>query len=154
MKDPYGKILDTYLGKLNEIGLHKLSDDEYVTVFSDGSCSVEIVVERYYMPSITTKFVDYEGNKYSMRVIREILDLENLKSDSIKLEDIKRKYRLDDDKADDFLHRKGVDEYVSLSFEQLLGFLLTSLDKLRKVDESFRYEYSKKEEGLMGRLGL
>lgn len=154
MKDPYGKLLDSKKSLLNQLGYFKSTDNEYVATFARNSCSIEISVERYYLPSITTKFIDHEGNKYSMRIIREILDLKNLKNESKDLEDIKIKYELDNENVDEAKRRRGVVEYVKLSIDQLLGFLSKYSDKLAVLDDTFRSEYQKRDQDFLRRLGL
>jgi hypothetical protein len=154
MKDPYGKLLESKKSFFNKLGFFNSIDDEYVAIFSKNGCSIEISVERYYLPSITTKFIDCEGNIYSMRIIREILDLKNLEKDMDDLDEIKSRYQLNDERADEAMRRKGVEEYVKLSIEQLLCFLSKFSDTLIVVDDGFRRKYQKRDRELLGRLGL
>ncbi|MBN8432172.1 hypothetical protein JF535_15070 [Microbulbifer salipaludis] len=154
MKNPYGKFLDSKESIFNKLGFLKLVDNEYVAIFSKNDCAIEISIERYYAPSINTKVIDREGNTYSMRVIRELLDLKNLERDSKHLEDIKSRYKLDDEIADKSLRRKGLEEYVNLSFEQLLGFLSRFSDALCPIDDALKLEYQKRDQDFLRRLGL
>ncbi|WP_027706787.1 hypothetical protein [Zooshikella ganghwensis] len=154
MKEPYGKVLNSNIAVFRKLGFSKSVDDEYLVVFSKENCLVEISAERYYLPSITTKLIDQKGKKYSIRIIREILDKNNLEKDTKELEEIRRKYRLDDKNIDNDLRKKGIEEYINLSFKQLVGFLSGNLDTLIVIDDLFKAEYLKREDELMGHLRI
>jgi hypothetical protein len=154
MIEPYATVLNSFANRFQDIGLLKTIESDYSTTFSDGINSIEISTEKYYHPSITTRFTDRAGRTYSIRIIREALAPEQLEKNSNQLISIKKQYKLDDIDIDRDLHERGVAAYCALAVDQLLDFVASYKEKLFSENDYFRGEYSTLEKSAMIKLGL
>ncbi|HUX89568.1 MAG TPA: hypothetical protein VMV48_02615 [Gallionellaceae bacterium] len=154
MIKPYATVLSSFASRFSEIGFAMSNDADFTMTFSNGSYSIEISTEKYYHPSITTRFLDASGGKFSMRLVREILSPEQLIKDSKDLNAIKLHYHLDEPVVDIDMQEKGVIAFVSLAMEQLLDFLSSHKDELFAMNDSFKTEYATREKALLKNFGL
>ncbi|WP_024461600.1 hypothetical protein [Marinimicrobium sp. LS-A18] len=157
MKEPYGSILSSYTEKFHQLGISLLRDEKHRSIFSLGNTFVEISVERYYMPSITSKVIDQNGNKYSVLVLRKLLEPECLTADIDRLEEFKGAYGVSGGSEDIELNSEEVLMYLGMQVKQLLGFLSRNLSVLKAEGYSelpFKEDYLKRENEMLGRLGL
>lgn len=152
MIEPYGTIVNSFLGGFAKIGFSKLQESDYSVTLSRSKSCVEISTEKYYHPTLTTRFLDENGKKFSMRIIREVLAPGQLDKDSIELKAIRKGFHLDDAGIDEALRNQGVAAYVTLAIEQLLHFL-TSYEK-DLVSGSFKSEYVTREKAALKKIGL
>src|SRR5258708_35859480 len=74
MIGPYGSAIESYVARLSALGYLKSSDTDYEVTFSNGAFSISVSTERYYHPSVTVTLTDRKGEKFSMGLVRQILE--------------------------------------------------------------------------------
>ena len=152
MIEPYATIVNSFLDSFSKIGFSKIRESDYLVRFWDGENAVEISTEKYYHPTLITRFMDKNGRKFSIRIIREVLAPGQLGKDSIELNAIRKHFYLDYAGIDESLRNQGIAAYVSVAIEQLLNFLSSYRKGL--VAGSFKSEYAIREETALMEVGL
>lgn len=152
MIEPYAAIVNSFLNDFSKIGFSKSQESDYSVKFSDGKNAIEIATEKYYQPNLTTRFVDENGRKFSIRIIRELLAPDQLSKDSSKLDAIKKTFCLDDVGIDANMRVQGIAAYVSEAIEQLLFFL--SANKAALFAGSYKPDYTLREQEALKNIGL
>lgn len=152
MIDPYAVIIASYLNEFARLGFSKVHEAEFSTGFSDGKNAIEINTEKYYHPSLSTSFVDEHGERFSVRILREILAPDQLLKDSSDLDAIKIQYGLDNPGIDQATRDLGIAAYVQQAIANILNFL--SLHQSDLVSGSFRSEYAARAAVALKNIGL
>ena len=154
MKTPYGKILKTKLASFEKLGFYIEVNDELLVRLTRGSDHIEISTEKFSSPSITSNLINSNGKKFSVRVLRELLDNEKLKESTEELIKIKKIYSLEDRTPDKAMFEAGLELYISTSFDHLLSFLHEYCDHLFPVSVQLRADYSVRNKEALRKIGV
>ncbi len=153
MKEPYGSIIDKYFPNFEKMGFTLRENHDYKIVLKYEGCNLEVSTEKFYEPSITTTLTDEKNIGYSVRVIRELFDTKNLKSDTAVLNKIKEKYRIDEGKKDTKYYQ-GLDHYIDASIKQLISFLENHDSGINIDEDSFQNQYREIENSIISNIGI
>ena len=154
MISPYGSAIESYVARLSALGYLKSSDTDYEVTFSNGVCSISFSTERYYHPSVTVTLTDRKGEKFSMGLVRQILEPAQRAKELEELKAIRSQYHLDDKSSDKDTCAAGTTAYMSLTVENVSIFLSAHRDEFFTEDRTFLKQYQELERARLNLLGL
>ena len=154
MIGPYGSAIESYVARLSALGYLKSSDTDYEVSFSNGVCSISFSTERYYHPSVTVTLTDRKGEKFSMGLVRQILEPTQRAKELEELKAIRSQYHLDDKSSDKDTGAAGTTAYMSLIIENVSIFLSAHRDAFFTEDRTFLKQYQELERARLNLLGL
>ena len=154
MIGPYGSAIESYVARLSALGYLKSSDTDYEVTFSNGALSISFSTERYYHPSVTVTLTDRKGEKFSMGLVRQILEPTQRAKELEELKAIRSQYHLDDKSSDKDTRAAGATAYMSLIVENVSIFLSAHRDEFFTEDRTFLEQYQELERARLNLLGL
>lgn len=89
-----------------------------------------------------------------MRILREVLSPSQLERDSVKLDQLKKRYGIDDPNAGCGLQEEDLPAYAHLAIRQFLNFLSSYRTELFYNLDSCQTQYTRRETSLLKSLGL
>jgi hypothetical protein len=154
MISPYGSAIESNVARLSALGYSKSSDTEYEVSFSNSTYSVSFSTERYYHPSVVVTLIDRMGEKFSMGLVREILEPAQFAKELEQLKAIRSQYHLDDKNSSKGTRAAGVEAYMSFIVESVYKFLSIHRGELFTEDGNFLKQYQDMERARLKLLGL
>jgi hypothetical protein len=154
MIGPYGLAIESYVARLAAVGYLKSSDTDYELGFSNGMHSISFATERYYHPSVVVTLTDRKGEKFSLGLVREILEPEQFAKELEDLRAIRSRFHLDDKTSDQDTRAAGIEAYMSLIMENVCTFLSAHRDELFTEDGTFLKQYQELQRARLKLLGL
>jgi hypothetical protein len=149
MLAPYSSAVQECMPRFAAIGLAAVRDSDYLMELSNGQCSIELVCERYYHPSLSVILGGTNGKRYNMGSVMAILAPDELDQMRRSLREIRERSGLDRPNEDLAARNAGIEEFAMAGLDGTLRFIEKRVESVLLSQESFRAEYEVREAALL-----